>query len=269
MDNSRYMPDDRRNAIRSRLLVSGSLRVEELAKELDVSVATVRRDLVILEEEGFVHRTHGGAMVDTPRGADQAFSLRENTDQAAKRAIARAAAGLINAERTFFLNDGSTVLALARELVTLDTQMTVATCGINIATTLSENPKIQTFLAGGVVRHRTMGTTGGFVDQMLSVLHVDIAFIAAESVNVKDGMTYSYEEDARIARKMSERAEKTVALATTRKLMAHDCFTGFGPERIDLLITDCSKPSIVKPFEQAGIKVLVAQVDAGGDFPIS
>lgn len=261
MDSSRYTPDDRRNAIRNRLLVRGSLRVEDLARELNVSVATVRRDLAALEHDGFVQRTHGGAMVDTPRGADQAFSLREQTDQGAKRAIARAAAGLVKTERTLFLNDGSTMLAFARELVSLDLSVTVATCGINVATTLSENATIQAFLAGGLVRHKTLGTTGGFVEQMLSVMHADIAFIAAEGLDAKDGMTFSHEDDARIARAMSQRANRTVVLATQRKLSDHDCFTAFGPDKIDLLITDCQDATLLQPFKDAGIKILVADDD--------
>lgn len=264
METTKFTPDDRRNTIRNRLTLRGSIRVEELARELDVSIATVRRDLAILEHEGFVQRTHGGAMVDTPRGADQAFSLRELTDQTAKRAIARAAAGLLHDERTLFLNDGTTMLALARELVTRDGSLTVATCGINIASTLSENANIQAFLTGGLVRHKTLGTTGGFVEQMLSVMWADIAFIAAESLDARDGMTFSHEEDARIAAMMSKRAGKTVALVTARKLSAHDVFTAVKPGQIDLLITDCDEASILAPFEVAGVKVLIARTEASG-----
>lgn len=264
METSKFTPDDRRNTIRNHLTLRGSIRVEELAKDLGVSIATVRRDLAILEHEGFVQRTHGGAIVDTPRGADQAFSLRELTDQPAKRSIARAAAGLLNDERTVFLNDGTTVLALARELVTRDVQMTVATCGINIASTLSENANINTFLTGGLVRHKTLGTTGGFVEQMLSGMWADVAFIAAEGLDAVDGMTFSHEEDARIAAMMSKRAGKTVALATARKLSTHDFFTGVTPAQIDLLISDCEDEVVLAPFVAAGIKILISRTETTG-----
>jgi DeoR family fructose operon transcriptional repressor len=259
MSRKKFTPTDRRAEIRSRLLIDGSLRVEDLALGLKVSVATIRRDLTALEHTGYVQRTHGGARVGTPKGADQAFSLREQTDRDAKRIIARSAIGLIDAERTLFLNDGSTMFALAQELAAADMALTVATCGINVATTLSENPRIQAYLAGGMVRHRTLGTTGHFVDHMLSLMSADIAFIAAESVDAKDGMTYSYEEDAAIARKMSGRARKTVALATRRKLAGRDRFVALGPDQIDLLITDCEDPAVLGPFQKAGIDVIVAR----------
>lgn len=259
MDRKKTTPTDRRAEIKNRLLIDGSLSVEALASELDVSVATIRRDLTVLEDTGFVQRTHGGAMVGTPQGADIAFSLREQTDREAKRFMARTAIGLIDTESTFFLNDGSTMLALARELAVLDLHMTVVSCGINVATTLSENPSIRTYLTGGEVRHRTLGTTGNFVDHMLSEVHADIAFIAAESVCANEGMTFSYEEDAVIARKMNERASRTVAMATARKLTGWDRFTALRPNVIDQLITDCEDPSILRPFTDAGIEVLVAK----------
>jgi hypothetical protein len=64
---------------------------------------------------------------------------------------------------------------------------------------------------------------------------------------------------------MSQRASKTVALVTTRKLSAHDCFTAFGPAQIDLLITDCEDAAVLDPFRQAGIDILVAREDAHSD----
>lgn len=269
MDKKRTTPTDRRVEIKNRLLIDGSLSVEALARELDVSVATIRRDLTMLEDTGFVQRTHGGAMVGTPQGADIAFSLREQTDREAKRLIARTAVGLIDTEKTFFLNDGSTMMAMARELAAMDLQMTVMSCGINVATTLSENPGIQTYLAGGQVRHRTLGTTGNFVDHMLSMMHADIAFIAAESVCAHEGLTFSYEEDAVIARKMSERAKKTVVMATTRKLSGQDRFAALPPRLIDQLVTDCDVSSVLSPFKQAGIDVLIAKRTSAGDLNIT
>ena len=166
--------------IRRQLLTDGVVDVESLAQKLKVSVTTIRRDLAILEDEGSAQRTHGGATVPHLRGADQEFALREQTDSQAKRLIAHEALSLIKFDQTLFMNDGSTLLALAKELVLSDLSLTVATSGVNIATTLSESSKINTYLAGGLVRHKTHGTTGDFVEQMLRSINADIAFIAAE-----------------------------------------------------------------------------------------
>jgi len=251
-------PSARRSAIQRQLLLNGDVAVEALARDLGVSVATIRRDLTSLEENGSIRRTHGGATVTAPRGADQAFALREQIDSEQKRLIARAAFNLIDADQTLFMNDGSTILALARELVASNTALTVATPGVNIATALSENPKIDAYLAGGLVRHRTMGTTGDFVEQMLSSINADIAFIAAEGFSVRDGLTFSYESDAKIARIMNRQATLTVVLATARKLGQRDRITALKASSIETLITDCTDESIVDEIRNSGIDVIVA-----------
>jgi len=258
MTNKIRNPSARRSAIQRQLLLNGDVAVETLARDLGVSVATIRRDLTSLEENGSIRRTHGGATVTAPRGADQAFALREQIDSDQKRLIARAAFNLVDADQTLFMNDGSTILALARELVAADTALTVATPGVNIATALSENPKIDAYLAGGLVRHRTMGTTGDFVEQMLSSINADVAFIAAEGFSVRDGLTFSYESDAKIARIMSRQALRTIVLATARKLGQRDRITALLAADVDTLITDCDDETVISQIRDTGIDVIVA-----------
>lgn len=242
--------------IRRQLLVDGVVNVESLAQTLNVSVATIRRDLSILEDEGSVRRTHGGATDPHLRGGDQEFAQREQIDSDAKRLIARAALELIEHDQTLFMNDGSTLLALARELVLSDLSLTVATSGVNIATALSENPEISTYLAGGLVRHKTRGTTGDFVEQMLSSINADVAFISAEGFSVEEGLTYSYEVDAKIARVMYTKAKSSVILATNRKIGQRDRITAVPASAIDVLITNNLDQSEIRTFQDLGIKVI-------------
>ena len=249
----------RHSEIQRRLLLDGIVSVEYLVNEFGVSVATIRRDLTILEEQGRAKRTHGGAENPSKHGADQAFAQREQIDSGGKSLIAEAALKLVKVDQTLFMNDGSTVLALARELVASTMPLTVVTPGVNIATTLSENTEISAYLAGGLVRHRTLGTTGDFTEQMLSVINADIAFIAAEGFSVEDGLTYSYEADAKIARIMHSKSIQTVILATERKLDQRDRITAIQPTDVDILITDCLDEEKLEHFKSAGILVIIAQ----------
>ena len=251
-------PAARRAAIQRQLLLDGTVTVETLARDLGVSVATIRRDLTMLESDGTVRRTHGGATVRAPRGADQAFALREQIDRQGKRGIARTALQLVETDHTLFMNDGSTVLALARELAASNIAVTVVTPGVNIAMTLSESPQVRTYLAGGIVRHRTLGTTGDFVEQMLSAINADVAFIAAEGFSASRGLTFSYETDAKIARIMSNRAATSVVLATARKLGRLDRLTAIPARSVDILITDCDDEAITGEFRALGVSVIVA-----------
>ena len=251
----------RRSAIQRRLLREGTVTVEALSRDLGVSEATVRRDLTVLSEEGSIRRTHGGAVVEAPRGADQAFALREQLDAEAKRAIARHALALVDPDGTLFMNDGSTVLALARELVAERVAVTVVTPGVNIATYLSENRATTAYLLGGRVRHRTLGTSGGFAEEMLAGFNADVAFLSADGVSVREGLMFSYDADARLARSMSERATRTIVLATARKLDQRDRITALPAPAIDVLITDCTDRERLAGFSNAGIDVVSCEDD--------
>ena len=251
-------PAARRLSIQRQVLLDGTVTVETLARDLDVSVATIRRDLTSLEDEGLVRRTHGGAVFHPPRGADQAMELREQIDPEAKARIARTALQFIEPDQTIVMNDGSTVLALARELVATRMALTAVTAGVNVAMTLSESPSINAFLLGGAVRHRTLGTSGSFAEAMLNAFNPDIALIAAEGFSVGEGLTYSYETDSALARLMHARASTTIVLATARKLLQRDRITAIAARDIDILVTDCGQRSVLEPFEKIGIRVIVA-----------
>jgi DeoR/GlpR family transcriptional regulator of sugar metabolism len=225
---------------------------------LGASVATIRRDLSVLEEEGLIRRTHGGAIVEAPRGADQEFALRERVDAEAKRTIAKAAMRQIEPDTTIAINDGSTTLALAREIVAARIRLTVITPGVNVATLLAKSPSVAVYLLGGSLRHRTLATSGSFAEQMLSAFNPDLALVAAEGLTVEDGLTFSYETDATLARLMHERSTKTAILATTRKLNRRDRITAIRVSEIDLLITDCRDFDSLRRYAAAGVKILQA-----------
>ena len=192
-------------------------------------------------------------------GADQAFAQREQVDSEAKRQIASAAITQVAADQTLFMNDGSTVLALAREIVASEMPLTIVTPGVNIATTLSEKNIINAYLVGGLVRHRTLGTSGDFAEQMLSVFNADTAFIAAEGFTVSDGLTYSYEADAKIARIMHAKTTRTVILATGRKLEQRDRITAFPVSEANVLITDCEDEDLLSTYRETGIEIIIAK----------
>lgn len=260
MEGPTRTPAARRLAIQRQLILDGTVSVEALSRGLGASVATIRRDLNAMEEEGLIRRTHGGAVIQAPRGADQAFALREQADIQAKRAIAQAAMTMVETDQTVLMNDGSTVLALAREMVAASFPLTVATPGVNIATCLAERASITAYLLGGRVRHLTLGTSGSFAETMLSSFNADIAFVAAEGLSEKAGLTFSYETDATLARLMSEHAARTVVLATARKLQQVDRITAIPLAQIDILITDCTDNAVLQAFAGAGVEILQAAV---------
>jgi DeoR/GlpR family transcriptional regulator of sugar metabolism len=251
-------PAARRQRVQRQILIDGAVSVEQLARALDVSLATVRRDLAWLDAQGLVRRTHGGAVIEAPRGADQDFALREQIDAEEKRAMAETVVAGLEPDATVFMNDGSTLLAVARAIVARNLRLTVVTPAVNIATLLAEGRATAVFLLGGNLRHRSLGTSGPFAETMLRSFNADLALLAAEGLTAEAGLTYSYEADASLARLMAERARRTIALATTRKIGTRDRITGLEAVRIDEIVTGCRDEMRLAALRSLGLAVHVA-----------
>src|ERR1019366_201998 len=109
-------PEERQHRISEYLQSIEFASLEEIAKQVDASVSTVRRDLSVLEATGSMGRTHGGARIVAPRSDEFVFSARDTHQLAEKEAIGRACAELIQPNQTVIIDVGTTVYHVARQL---------------------------------------------------------------------------------------------------------------------------------------------------------
>ena len=114
--DSIHLAAERQERIHALITERGTLRVDELAEILSVSLATIRRDLLELDRRGLIKRVHGGAMSVRNRVVEPMFDDKTSIASAQKQAIATAAYHDIESNDTIFLDGGSTILALARLL---------------------------------------------------------------------------------------------------------------------------------------------------------
>ena len=139
----------RRERIRT-LVREGVARVEDLRKTLKVSVATIRRDLEVLEEQGKVRRVHGGAVSTESRLEESVFDDKTTQSSKEKLRIAEEAYRMIEREESIFIDGGSTTLFLARMLCDRN-DLTVVTNSLRAALELAEKgPRV--ILTGGELR---------------------------------------------------------------------------------------------------------------------
>src|SRR5665213_725663 len=135
--------DKRAKEILRLLLHNGKTSVDELTVLLKTSPASVRRDLVRLEERGLVHRTHGGAMlagqaVYEPFRFDAAFRIREERFTKEKHRIAQAAADLVQENEAIGITAGTTTTQVAQCLRHRN-NLHIITNAVNIAMELSSS----------------------------------------------------------------------------------------------------------------------------------
>lgn len=239
------------------MLAHETASVEELCEMLNASPATIRRDLSLLEAEGALARTHGGAELQVVRMADQDFAQRELQDVGEKQRIAEAVVRLVPPRSTIFMNDGSTIMAVARAIVSAGIEVFVATPAVNVATKLAEGPAVTSCLLGGFMRTTSLATSGHFTEAMAAQINADFAIISADAVGVDCGLTFAYPHDAGLAQKMMSQSRETIVVATARKLNTRERVTAAPLAKVSKLVTGPSAP--VRDLVAAGLHVLKAK----------
>lgn len=135
----------------------GRVRVTELATVLDVAAETVRRDLRSLEDLGLVRRTHGGALPVDRSGFETRMAQRSVQSASEKQRIAGAAVGLLEGCESVFVDEGSTALAVAHQLLEIDRPLTVVTHSVPVVVALSGRPRSERDLARARAEHLRPG----------------------------------------------------------------------------------------------------------------
>ena len=263
MEKTQRNPSQRQAEIRKLLLARGALSVEELCTLVSASPATIRRDLAHLQDSLGIERTHGGAVMQALRPAEQNFAYRESQDVEEKRAIAEAALKLIAPGSTIFMNDGSSIMAIAKAIVASGIELFVATPAVNVATTLAENPKATVCLLGGFLRQTSLATSGPFAEAMAAQINADLALISPDGLSAESGLTFTHANDAALAKSMAEKAQRTVAIAVAAKLRRIERIGALPLSAVDEIITGCKDPALLHALRNSSVKVTLVDADKG------
>jgi len=249
--------EERRTRILELVHERKKLTVHELCTILGVSAATVRADLRDLDREGLLVRTHGGAIARSRAGFELTSRKRSTVNLAAKQAIAKAAAELVEDGDTIVLDTGTTTVELAKRLASLR-RLSVVTNDLQIAGLLEDVPGVEIVLLGGALRkgyHCTVGP-GGL--RMTGHLRVDTAFMATNSLSPDAGATTPDLHQAEIKKAMISIARKVILLCDSSKI-GGESFARFADlDQIDVLVAEQVGDEARAVFEEQGIEVVVA-----------
>jgi len=241
------------------------LRIEELCELMDVSPATIRRDLNLLHDQGYITRINGGAMIprNPPEPAVAASEVSDDPFLVYKKALAKVAVGLVKEGDTIFIDAGSTNMEIARLLVDFK-HISIITNGIEIAYRLrSLNKSIKIFICGGTIEELTpeASIVGPLAEQMISLFRANLLFLGTSAIDIHKGVTDPHLLLANIKNKMIENASKIVLVTDHSKFgkvnMAHVCPI----DKIDHLIVDNKVPRhVLSHFANLGIEISIAEV---------
>ena len=203
-------------AIVERLSANGSVDVGDLAAELGVSAATVRRDLALMEDQRLLNRTHGGAVA---HGVLYELPLRYRSarHQAQKARVARAVAARIPDGSAVGMTGGTTTTEVARALADRE-RLTVVTNSLSIASELAVRPNLRLVVTGGVARTESYELVGPLAEASLAALNLDVVLIGVDGITATAGLTTHHEVEAHTNRALMSRARRVIVVADGSKI---------------------------------------------------
>lgn len=234
---------NRRRQITEMLREIGSVQVVDLSSKFGVSLQTIRKDLVFLEELGVAARAYGGAVLADVVNviSEPNIEIKKTSNIEIKDRIGKFAASLVKSGDAIMLDSGTTTLQIAHYLPDIE-DITVVTNDFNIVSALAQKVNINVVLLGGNLRRRNFAFYGAQTVSSLDDLILDKVFLGVDGFDVERGVTTHYEPEAQLNRKMVETAREVIAVCDSSKF-SRVCLHKIAEVReLDILITDKGSP---------------------------
>jgi len=245
----------------------GRARVSDLAVRFGVSAVTIRKDLIGLEADRRLVRTHGGALAADRDRSELSFDIRERLQSEEKRRIGAAGADLVHEGESLVMDASTTALSVARHLKARGawSQLTVITNGLRVAAELAGHPGITVLMLGGRVRWEALSVVGQLGDGLFSRINVQKAFLGAAGFTLESGLADATDEEAQIKRAMVDAAREVIAIVDHTK-WERAAFATFCPiDKIAAVLTDTQAPdTMVRALLGRGIDVRLVGPEAPG-----
>ncbi|MGM0548952.1 MAG: DeoR/GlpR family DNA-binding transcription regulator [Bacillota bacterium] len=239
--------EERRKEIILLLKKEKRASVKQLSKKFDVSRATIRRDLSELEKNGFIRRTHGGAILSGTSKLEPSFKEKEDKLAPEKKEIGKTAAEIIKNGDTIFIDAGTTTRYIIDNLKNKK-DLTIVTHALHIINKINEiNLDCELVVIGGNFKWSTEAMIGPLAEDSLRKLRVDKSFIGANGFSLDSAATTPDLREAKIKEIALEIAGENFLLFDQSKWEEVYFYKFAKLKQINFIITD----SIEQTKEQA------------------
>jgi DeoR/GlpR family transcriptional regulator of sugar metabolism len=256
---------ERRQLILEMVRANGAVSLRELARVVQTSEVTVRRDVRALEAEGLLDRRHGGAVLPGGFTRESGFPQKSHLAAAEKTAIADLAASLVEEGEAIVVGAGTTTQELARRLARVP-GLTVVTNSLLVAQALAHANRVEVVMTGGTLRGTNYALVGSGAEQSLQGLRVSRAFLSGAGLTAERGLSTSNMLSASVDRALVQAASEVVVLADHTKLGTDTMFQTVPTDVITRLVTDEPPPgddraaTELQALADRGVHVAVASL---------
>jgi DeoR family transcriptional regulator of aga operon len=234
-----------------------ALTVTDLGEMLEVSEATIRRDLDELAVDGSIVRTHGGAMKAEVLSRERPLLERHALMAVEKAAIAKRAARLVAPGDTIFMGSGTTVALMASHVADID-NLTVISNSLPVIDLLSGSRRVDLNVIGGAFRRSELSMVGLFAVDGIKSFRADTVFMGVRAIDVEQGFTGDAIDEAMTDRAILEIGSRSVVLADHTKFGALSSVFLAPLDAVDLIITDVELTATAHAIIDAGVQVIRA-----------
>jgi len=255
------LAEERRQYILELLETDRRVVAKDLAAKFGLSIDSIRRDLTIMEEQGLLQKTYGGAIPLTPppqvRKLAQPPSTRYGRGAPHQNGISKLAASCIQEGDTVFIGGAGIHYGMLKYLPA-DIPYTVVTNSLAIAESIRNRPLVEAYLVGGKLRASSDNLIDTIAFEMIGKFHFDIGFITGGGISAS-GVSTATPEGAAFTRAVAEASRRTICLAPHEKLGVTMFATSFPLQRVGLMITDQgASEKAIREFESLNVNVIIA-----------
>lgn len=213
------LKEERQRDIIELLERNGKVLVSDLKARFKVTEMTIRRDLRVLEESGWIERIHGGALIAQRHKYRLEPPALERMSQMAdeKQRIADYVAELIEEGEMIFLGSGTTTLYVARALADRD-DLTIVSNALPIINELVGSETKTIIAVGGFIRRNELSMIGHFADAVLQDLRVDKVIMGMRGIHPDHGLTCDHPQELMTDRKIMEISDTVIIVADHTKI---------------------------------------------------
>ena len=256
-DKRAILAEQRQQRIAELIRESGSTTVAMLEEEFGISSATARRDLGVLERQGKVKRTHGGAVLPGFTQQEDSFQQRLEEAVSAKKRLARAALSLMGEDETLFIDSSTTAYYAAQRVLAGVPRVTILTNLMPVMElfTTVDSPDVRLMGMGGSFRGLTLSFVGPCTVRMVESYLTDKLFFSVRGVTPEGYLTDSNPLEAEVKRAMVKQAARPVLLVDGRKFERRGLRVITHVSDVSSVLTADAHRSHVEALAESGVEV--------------
>ncbi len=251
------LASERFKRIRQLIDSTGAVTVSDLVKEFGVSIETVRRDLVKLEQLNELKRVHGGAVSLVQMKSFERLEKRNKEMYDEKRQLALKAVSLINENDYIGIDSGSTAVVFAEVIKERFNSLTIVTHSLDVFNILCRCKDFKVILVSGHFLQDENAFYGNLVLETLDKLRLSKVFLCPGTISISSGICDFDYNLYQVQKKYLQICDRVYLLADNSKYEKKALFKLDELKSDYVCVTDNNiNDEIVKIYRENGIQIL-------------